>query len=73
MKNKLGLFQMYQLNNIVYLSENENKELLTNELYLTKVIHVDSEKKFLQMNIHSNILLEQIQIYFNGVNEFLYN
>lgn len=36
---------MYQLNNIVYLSKNENKELLTNELYLTKVIHVDSEKK----------------------------
>lgn len=36
---------MYQVKDTVYLSENENKELLSNELYLTKVNHVDTEEE----------------------------
>ena len=34
---------MYKLNDVVYLNEKENKELLSNELNLTKIIHVDDE------------------------------
>lgn len=34
---------MYKLNDVVYLNEKENKELLSNELSLTKIIHVDKE------------------------------
>ena len=34
---------MYKLNDVVYLNEKENKELLSNELSLTKIIHVDNE------------------------------
>ena len=36
---------MYQVKEVVYLSEEENKELLSNELYLTKVNHVDTEEE----------------------------
>ena len=36
---------MYQIKEVVYLSEEENKELLSNELYLTKVYHVDKEEE----------------------------
>lgn len=35
---------MYQVKDIVYLSSEENKELLNNELYLTKVNHVEKEE-----------------------------
>ena len=35
---------MYKVNNIVYLNEKENQELLSNELHLTKVNHVDHEE-----------------------------
>ena len=35
---------MYKLNDVVYLNEKENNELLSNELNLTKIIHVDNEK-----------------------------
>ena len=34
---------MYKVDNIVYLNEKENNELLSNELNLTKIIHVDNE------------------------------
>ena len=34
---------MYKLNDVVYLNEKENKELLSNELNLTKIIHVEKE------------------------------
>ena len=34
---------MYRVKETVYLSEKENEELLTNELYLTNVYHVDTE------------------------------
>ena len=34
---------MYRLNDVVYLNEKENNELLSNELNLTKIIHVDNE------------------------------
>ena len=34
---------MYKLNDVVYLNEKENNELLSNELSLTKIIHVDKE------------------------------
>lgn len=34
---------MYKLNDVVYLNEKENNELLSNELNLTKIIHVDDE------------------------------
>lgn len=33
---------MYKLNEVVYLSKEENDELLSNELHLTKVNHVDN-------------------------------
>lgn len=36
---------MYQVKNIVFLSEEENKELLSRELYLTKVYHIDTEEE----------------------------
>ena len=32
---------MYKIENVVYLSEEENKELLADELDLTKINHVD--------------------------------
>ena len=35
---------MYRIKDVVYLNEKENKELLSNELNLTKIIHVDDEK-----------------------------
>lgn len=35
---------MYQVKEVVYLSEEENEELLSNELHLTKVYHVDKEE-----------------------------
>ena len=35
---------MYRVNDIVYLNEKENKELLSNELHLTKINHVDTEE-----------------------------
>ena len=35
---------MYKVNDIVYLNEKENKELLSNELSLTKINHVDKEE-----------------------------
>lgn len=38
---------MYLVNEVAYLSEEENKELLSNELYLTKINHVDKKKMFL--------------------------
>lgn len=34
---------MYKLNDVVYLNEKENEKLLSNELSLTKIIHVDKE------------------------------
>lgn len=34
---------MYKLNDVVYLNEKENEKLLSNELNLTKIIHVDKE------------------------------
>ena len=34
---------MYKVNDVVYLNEKENNELLSNELNLTKIIHVDNE------------------------------
>ena len=34
---------MYKDDNIVHLNEKENNELLSNELNLTKIIHVDNE------------------------------
>jgi len=34
---------MYKIKDVVYLNEKENKELLSNELHLTKIIHVDDE------------------------------
>ena len=36
---------MYQVKNIVFLSEEENKELLSKELHLTKVYHVETEEE----------------------------
>ena len=35
---------MYKVNDVVYLSEEENQELLANELSLTKINHVDKEE-----------------------------
>ena len=35
---------MYQVKEVVYLNEEENKELLSKELHLTKVNHVDKEE-----------------------------
>ena len=35
---------MYKLNDVVYLNEKENKELLSDELDLTKIIHVDKKE-----------------------------
>lgn len=34
---------MYKVDDVVYLNEKENNELLSNELNLTKIIHVDNE------------------------------
>lgn len=36
---------MYQLENIVYLSEEENNKLKENELHLTKVNHVKTDEE----------------------------
>jgi len=36
---------MYKVKDVVYLSEDENEELLADELYLTKIYHVDTEEK----------------------------
>ena len=36
---------MYQLGNIVYLSEEENNKVKENELHLTKVNHVKTEEE----------------------------
>lgn len=35
---------MYKVKDVVYLSEEENNELKSNELYLTKTYHVDKEE-----------------------------
>lgn len=35
---------MYKVNDIVYLNEKENQELLSNELCLIKIYHVDTEE-----------------------------
>ena len=35
---------MYKVKDVVFLSEEENNELLKNELYLTKTYHVDTEE-----------------------------
>ena len=35
---------MYKVNDVVYLNEKENQELLSNELSLTKINHVDHEE-----------------------------
>lgn len=35
---------MYKVNDVVYLNEKENQELLSNELHLTKINHVDKEE-----------------------------
>ena len=35
---------MYKVKDIVYLSEEENKKLLSDELHLTKINHVDHEE-----------------------------
>ena len=35
---------MYKVENTVYLSEEENQKLLSNELNLTKVNHVEKEE-----------------------------
>ena len=34
---------MYKVDDVVYLNEKENEKLLSNELNLTKIIHVDKE------------------------------
>ena len=36
---------MYQVKEVVYLSEEENEELLANELTLVKANHVDTEEE----------------------------
>ena len=36
---------LYQLGNIVYLSEEENNKVKENELYLTKFNHVETEEE----------------------------
>lgn len=41
----MELLILYKVKDVVYLSEEENKELLANELYLTKVYHVDTEEE----------------------------
>ena len=41
----MELFLLYQIKEVVYLSEEENKELLSNELYLVKVNHVKTEEE----------------------------
>ena len=40
---KKRMINMYRIKDVVYLNEKENKELLSNELHLTKIIHVDDE------------------------------
>ena len=35
---------MYKVEDVVYLSEEENKELLSNELSLAKINYVDNEE-----------------------------
>ena len=41
----MELFILYQVKEVVYLSEEENSELLVNELSLVKVNHVKTEEE----------------------------
>ena len=41
----MELLILYQLENIVYLSEEENNKVKENELHLTKVNHVKTEEE----------------------------